>query len=73
MKRHTFDALSFISGLLIAGIGLAYLLPEEPADIIDTLGAMAAWFWPTVFVLIGFALLAPLVTRTKQKESEDPS
>lgn len=73
MKRHTFDALSFISGLLIAAIGLAYLLPEEPADIIDTLGAMATWFWPAVFVLIGVALLSPLVTRTKEKESEGAS
>ena len=63
MKLHRFDALSFIAGLVITGVGLVFLLLPEPGDIIDAMTDFGSWFWPLVFIAIGVAVLAPLAAR----------
>jgi len=64
MKMHRFDSLSFLAGLVITLIGLAFLLLPEVGDIVDVLTDAGAWFWPVVFIAAGVAILAPLVSRT---------
>ena len=63
MKRHRFDALSFVSGLVMALIGLLFLLPEEPSDLFAILGDIGNWFWPVALGVVGIAVLAPLAWR----------
>ena len=74
MKMHKFDSLSFLAGLVITLIGLAFLLLPEVGDIVDVLTDAGAWFWPVVFIAAGIAILAPLVSRTAgngESEEED--
>jgi hypothetical protein len=71
MKVHRFDALSFVAGLFITGIGLAFLLLPEADDIIDFVTNAGSWFWPVVFIAIGVAILAPLASRNRDSEEPD--
>ena len=59
MKTHRFDGVSFFSGLVITLIGLFFLLPNEPTDVIDAIGRLGNWFWPVLFLAIGVAVLVP--------------
>lgn len=63
MKLHKFDSLSFIAGLVMTLIGLAFLLLPEVGDIAGLLTAAASWFWAVVFVVAGIAVLAPMASR----------
>jgi F0F1-type ATP synthase assembly protein I len=70
MKTHRFDPISFLAGLAIAGIGLTFLLLPELGSIIDFFTDAGAWFWPIVFLAIGFAILVPVVTRREGLDDE---
>lgn len=50
MKRHSLDAVSLIFGLLFAGLGLAWFMGRNVADLVIQ-------FWPGALVLAGLALL----------------
>lgn len=69
MKLHRFDPLSFIAGLIATAIGLAFLIPEEPTDIVAFLDDFGAWFWPLLLVVIGIAIIIPAVTGGKDDET----
>lgn len=71
MKPHTFDPVSFFSGLVISGIGLLFLLPREPGDIFDFIGNIGAWFWPALLLTIGAAILAPIAFRRPAQDQEE--
>lgn len=71
MKPHRFDALSFIVGTIAILLGLAFLLPAEPTDIFDIVHDFGAWFWPSVLVLIGVAILVPLAARASHSEDDE--
>lgn len=60
MKTHRFDAVSFVSGLVSTLLGLAFLVSKTPLDIIDVVTGFGAWFWPTVLLVIGIAILVPV-------------
>jgi hypothetical protein len=61
MKTHRFDSLSFLTGLVMTMIGLAFLLFPRFGDLIDVITDAGSWFWPVVFIAIGIAILAPMV------------
>jgi hypothetical protein len=72
MKVHKFDSLSFLAGLVTTGIGLIFLLPPELSDIVDVLTSAGTWFWPVLFIAIGIAVMAPMVSgRTQHEELDD--
>ena len=73
MKAHKFDAVSFISGLVIAVIGAAFLVVGHPWDVVDALGRIGTWFWPAVLLAVGAAVLAPPLIRAGTKEPEPGS
>jgi hypothetical protein len=60
MKTHRFDPVSFISGLVITLLGLAFLIPETPLDIVDAVTSLGTWFWPAVLLVVGIAVLVPV-------------
>jgi cadmium resistance protein CadD (predicted permease) len=66
MKLHRFDALSFIFGVLIAAVGLVFLVMPDAGGIIDVVTDFGSWFWPTVFIAIGLGILAPLISRKSE-------
>lgn len=73
MKTHKFDGLSFLAGLVITIIGLAFLLLPDLGDIIDALTDAGTWFWPVLFLGIGVAILVPVVTRSPDAEDVEES
>lgn len=73
MKIHKFDPISFLAGLVIAGIGLAFLLLPELGNIIDFFTDAGAWFWPIVLLAVGLAILLPVLTRPAGLKDGDES
>ena len=61
MKTHRFDPISFVSGLVITLLGLAFLIPQTPVDVVDVLTDLGGWFWPVLLLAIGVAVLLPVV------------
>ena len=70
MKSHRFDSLSFLVGLVVTLIGLVFLIPANPVDVLDLFGDIGNWFWPVVFVAVGVAVLAPLTARGRHDDGE---
>lgn len=68
MKTHNFDGVSFFSGLVITVIGLLFLIPNEPTDIFDAIGALGSWFWPVLLLAVGIAVLIPVVIPSKRDD-----
>lgn len=72
MKPHNFDAVSFISGLIIAALGVLYLIPGDIGDIVDLFIDAGTWFWPVLFLGVGAAVIATALrpSRRSQDSSE---
>lgn len=68
MKTHKFDGISLFSGLAITGIGLIFLISKDPSDIVSAISKLGTWFWPVLFVVIGIAILIPVLTPRKKPE-----
>ncbi len=68
MKTHKFDGISLFSGLMITGIGLIFLTSNDPSDIVSVISKLGTWFWPVLFVVIGIAILIPVLTPEKKPE-----
>jgi hypothetical protein len=69
MKTHNFDAVSFIAGLAFSIIGLLFLIPETPQQIIDVLLNSGAWFWPIALLVVGLAVIIPVLIPKKDDEA----
>jgi len=70
MKTHSFDGVSFFSGLVVTVIGLLFLIPNTPGQVIDAFTAMGGWFWPILFLAIGLAVIVPVLIPRKSKDDE---
>jgi hypothetical protein len=68
MKSHRFDAISFISGLVAALVGLVFLVPQTPLDLLDAVTSLGAWFWPVLLLVIGIAILVPVFMSRDDEE-----
>lgn len=68
MKTHKFDGVSLFSGLAITGIGLIFLVSKDLSDIVGVISRLGTWFWPVLFVVIGIAILIPVLTPRKKPE-----
>ena len=69
MKTHRFDAVSFIAGLIFTGIGLLFLIPETPQQLIDFLVDSGAWFWPLALLVVGLAVIIPALLPKREEEA----
>jgi hypothetical protein len=70
MKPHRFDTVSFIAGLLFTALGLVFLIPQTPEQLIDMLLNSGAWFWPVLLVAIGLAVIIPALMPKAEEEPE---
>jgi len=71
MKSHRFDPVSFISGLFITLLGLAFLIPQTPLDIVDAIAGIGSWFWPALLLVVGIAVLVPVFLPKGEEVLED--
>lgn len=70
MKTHAFDTVSFIAGLAFTIVGLLFLIPETPEQIVDVLLNSGAWFWPIALLVVGIAVIIPVLMPKKQEAIE---
>ncbi len=57
MTRHRFDPLSFAFGVGFVVIGLAFVVPESPWDVLG-LRFPLGWVWPVALMALGGAIVA---------------
>lgn len=69
MKTHEFDVLSFLAGLFMTGLGLAFLVLPDIDDIVGLLTDAGSWFLPVVLIMAGIAVLAPAIARSNSHDS----
>ncbi len=62
MQRHDFDLISFLFGLLFAGIGISVIAIEEGFD-----PELGAWLWPALLIVGGFVVLSSTVPRREDR------
>jgi hypothetical protein len=70
MKTHNFDAVSFIGGLAFTIVGLVFLIPKTPEQIVDVLVDSGAWFWPIALLIVGLAVIIPVLMPKKPEAVE---
>ncbi|MFO7293869.1 MAG: hypothetical protein FWJ92_12255 [Actinomycetes bacterium] len=72
MERHRFDPLSFAFGLVYAVLGIIFLVPFSPGELVDWVMVSTRWVWPLTILIIGAAILVPLIRpRADQANAED--
>jgi hypothetical protein len=70
MKSHRFDAVSFIAGLIFTALGLLFLIPQTPDQLVDMIMNSGSWFWPILLVAIGLAVIIPALLPKSDEEPE---
>ena len=63
MTRHSFDPISFVTGLVFAGLGVAFMIGNVTLPQFD-------WLWPLIAVALGVAIFAS-TRRPDQSVEED--
>ena len=53
MKRHALDPVSLVFGLLLAGLGVAFLVAR-----IDIANSNLRWVWPVALLALGGLMVA---------------
>jgi len=67
MERHRFDPLSFVFGLLLGALGLAFLVGDLDVGDLDL-----SWIWPLPLVALGLAMLLAAVRRGGDRDATTP-
>jgi len=68
VKKHPFDAVSFVFGILFLGFGLPLLLSDS-----DLSGLKASWLFPAFLVFAGVVLLISTSGSSKPEKSDSES
>lgn len=58
MRRHDLDAVSLVSGLVFAAVGIAFLTGR-----VDVMRLDPTWLAPVAAIVLGLVLIARLVRR----------
>lgn len=70
MKQHRFDPISFIFGLGLTLVGLVFLVPTTPTDMIDLVSRVGAWIWPTALLAVGAAIVFSAVAAAREDRKD---
>ncbi len=70
MQRHRLDPLSLLAGAIFVTAGLAIGNAASPLRVVNGLVNAARWAFPVLVIVIGFALLAPVL---KRKPAPEPA
>ena len=62
MRRHAFDPASFILGLVLTGVAVAYLVAEAQDRTVD-----GAWVLPLALIGLGVAAVAAGLNRALRR------
>jgi hypothetical protein len=65
MKRHRFEVMSFVFGVLILVIGVLFLSTATPLELANQIDATFDLGLPILALVIGAALVIPAIRRQK--------
>jgi hypothetical protein len=65
MKRHALDPVSLVFGLLLAGLGLTFLVAR-----IDIGNSNLRWVWPVALLALGALMIVLGTRRSNETDSE---
>jgi hypothetical protein len=72
MRRHSFDPISFVFGLMFAVLGMAFV-----SGNVDLSNLHASWIWPLPLIALGLLMLFSARRRgehvTRPTEDEHPT
>lgn len=69
MRRHPFDAASFVLGLVVAGAAVVYLVAEVTDRPVD-----GSWVLPVALIGLGLAAVVAGISRAVRREPDvDPA
>ncbi|MDP9341732.1 MAG: hypothetical protein M3Q23_06445 [Actinomycetota bacterium] len=68
MRRHEFDPISFVFGMIFAVLGLAFL-----SGRVDLGDLHLRWLWPVPLIAVGLALLATTRRRDPDRAVPGPA
>jgi hypothetical protein len=68
MRRHEFDPVSFVFGMIFAVLGLAFL-----SGRVDLGDLHLRWLWPIPLIALGLALLVTTQRRDGREDSDPPA
>lgn len=63
MRKHAFDATSFVLGLVVTGVAVIYLVAEVTDRSVD-----GAWVLPVALIGLGVAAVVAGVTRALRRD-----
>ncbi|MEA2509938.1 MAG: hypothetical protein QOG21_2020 [Actinomycetota bacterium] len=66
MKRHALDPVSLVFGLLLAGLGVAFLVAR-----IDIANTNLRWVWPLPLLALGTLMIALGARRSAETTTDD--
>ncbi|MDP9234109.1 MAG: hypothetical protein M3P01_06105 [Actinomycetota bacterium] len=66
MKRHSIDPVSLVFGLLLAGIGITFLVAR-----VDIANSNLRWVWPLPLLALGALMIALGARRSSDASEED--
>lgn len=61
MKTHKFDGISFFAGLVLVIVGIVFLVPYRPTDLVDIFGDLGGWMLALFLLAVGLVVLAPAI------------
>lgn len=67
MKRHSFDLVSFLFGILFVGMGLTGAFADEDVTFLQV-----RWLWPVLLITAGLAVVAFTLRRDDRGPEEPP-
>jgi hypothetical protein len=62
MKRHSFDIVSFVFGVIFLGLGVTGMFVDENITFLE-----ARWIWPTLLVVAGVAIVGFTLRRDSSR------
>ncbi|HEX3326748.1 MAG TPA: hypothetical protein VHV50_07110 [Actinomycetota bacterium] len=66
MKRHSIDPVSLVFGLLLAGIGITFLVAR-----VDIANSNLRWVWPLPLLALGALMIALGARRSSDASEQD--
>lgn len=73
MKTHRFDGISFFAGLVLMILGIVFLVPYRPTDLVAIFGELGGWMLALFLLAVGLVVLTPAIAglRDDGQDEED--
>lgn len=71
MRRHGFDAVSFLAGVLLIALGLIFFLPTSVSHLVTVILDLSRWALPALALLVGGVVVATTLMHRQSAGDEE--